>query len=80
MKLKMAMIRKQIGIMNKKLGWIPSSKRIINEKKYDLFDSLYTKDKQQMFDLENQIIPLIKSRYRSYRIIQRKDTLAIYVR
>ena len=73
-------MKTQLQIANKRIGWIPPYKKIIDGKQYSLFDSLYVKDRQQMFDLENQIIPHIKSSNYKYRIIKRKDTLAIYVR
>ena len=73
-------MKTQLQICNNKLGWIPSFSKIIDGKEYALFDAIYTEDKQQMFDLKKQIIPHIKSIYNSYRIITRKNTLAIYVK
>ena len=73
-------MKTQLQIMNKKLGWIPPSKKIIDGKQYSLFDSLYSKSRQQIFDLENRAMVHIKSRNYKYRIIRRKDTLAIYMR
>jgi len=70
----------QLQIINKKLGYVAPYNRIIDGKKYQLFDALYIKDKQQMFDFENRIIPYIKSKNYLYRVVKRKDTLAIYVR
>ena len=71
--------KQELREINKRLGWIPSNYKIINNVKYQLWDAYYNKNFQQMMAVKTITLPALRSRYNSVRQIIKNNTLAIYV-